>query len=127
DPANDLSVCYAVRYPNVRNGQNSDRNGGGGASELNIGEHVDPSLFVVEPACGVAGLEVQDRVTRQWIEAEAACKTGEELIVFCGKALEGATDGRIKGTPHRVRRGKSPRTCFIYEQKYADFYCSRLD
>jgi len=39
------------------------------------------------------------------------------------QALERATEGRIRGAPHRVRRGDMGRRyCFIYEQKYAEFF-----
>jgi ABC-type multidrug transport system fused ATPase/permease subunit len=56
--------------------------------ELNVTEHVDPSLFVIEPCCGVAGLEVLDAHTQQWLQAEAVCAPGKDLILFGGKALE---------------------------------------
>lgn len=39
------------------------------------------------------------------------------------QALERATGGRVRGAPHRVRRGDlGRRYCFIYEQKYAEFF-----
>jgi hypothetical protein len=63
--------------------------------ELNVTEHVDPSLFVIEPCCGVAGLEVLDAHTQQWLQAEAVCAAGKDLILFGGKALEVRTSNYI--------------------------------
>lgn len=51
----DFSVSYALRYPN------DCADPGLEEEDLTVGEHVDPSLFVAEPCCGVEGLEIQDR------------------------------------------------------------------
>ncbi|KAG5179951.1 hypothetical protein JKP88DRAFT_280045 [Tribonema minus] len=114
----DFSVCYALCYPNDATKY---------SEELNVTEHVDPSLFVVEPCCGVAGLEVLDTQSRAWVAVEAICRPGKDLVLFGGKALQEATDGAISGTLHRVRRGPRRRHCFIYEQKYDDFFPAPLD
>ena len=111
--ADDFSVCYALHYPNDTSRY---------SAELNVTEHVDPSLYVIEPCCGVAGLEVLDTHSNQWIPVEAVCREGKDLILFGGKALQAATEGAIKGTLHRVRRGPNSRYCFIYEQKYEQFF-----
>ena len=110
----DFSVCYALFYPNTA--------GSGQSEEENVYEHVDPSLYVVEPVCSVPGLEVLDQATKQWISVEECCESGKEIVLFCGKALERATEGRIKGTWHRVRRHPQERICFLYEQKYQEFF-----
>ncbi|CAM9825273.1 unnamed protein product [Discosporangium mesarthrocarpum] len=136
----DFSVSYALHYPNKHCDPALVEKG------LTVGEHVDPSLFVAEPCCGVAGLEIKDRASGRWLEVEALCAgllaghgggigmsgsegregrspaKGRELILFGGKALEQATGGRVRGAPHRVRRGDERRFCFIYEQKYAEFF-----
>ena len=59
---------------------------------------------------------------QQWISAEAIGDAGKELIVFGGKALEKLTQSEIKGTLHRVIRSTDERCCFIYEQKYQEYY-----
>ncbi|CAM9365519.1 unnamed protein product [Choristocarpus tenellus] len=134
----DFSVSYALHYPNDHCDPALVKEG------LTVGEHVDPSLFVAEPCCGVAGLEIKDQASGRWIEVEALCaglgvdqnvsisrgegrdtpspKAGGELILFGGKALERATGGKVRGAVHRVRRGDQQRFCFIYEQKYGEFF-----
>jgi len=114
----DKSVSYAVRYPNNRGGQQ--------AEGINIKEHKDPSLFVIEPVATVQGLEVWDFAAGggegRWVQAEAACEAGREFVLFGGKALERVTGGRIPAAPHRVTHAKEKRTVFIFEQKYAEFF-----
>ncbi|CAM9332180.1 unnamed protein product [Ectocarpus sp. 12 AP-2014] len=130
DSHDDFSVSYALRYPNEFADPALEQ------EDLTVGEHVDPSLFVAEPCCGVEGLEICDRASGSWLPVEAVCAglgsdggrslaaaEGRELILFGGKALERATEGRVLGAPHRVRRGDlGRRHCFIYEQKYAEFF-----
>ncbi|CAM9567290.1 unnamed protein product [Scytosiphon promiscuus] len=130
DAGEDFSVSYALRYPNEFADPALVE------EDLTVGEHVDPSLYVAEPCCGVEGLEIQDRASGRWLPVEAVCAglgdgssrslaaaEGRELILFGGKALERATEARVRGAPHRVRRGDlGRRHCFIYEQKYAEFF-----
>ncbi|KAG2763207.1 hypothetical protein Pcac1_g25016 [Phytophthora cactorum] len=105
----DFSVCYGLHYPNIE---------GSGQSETeNVFEHVDPSLYVVEPVPSVEGLDVYDQHSKQWLKAEKVCVPGKEIVLFCGHALNRATKGRIPGTLHRVRRTPDRRFCIIYEQK----------
>uniref|UniRef100_A0A7S4DAX6 Isopenicillin N synthase-like Fe(2+) 2OG dioxygenase domain-containing protein n=2 Tax=Heterosigma akashiwo TaxID=2829 RepID=A0A7S4DAX6_HETAK len=115
----NFSVCYALHYPNDESYPD----------EFAVTEHIDPSLFVIEPCSNVDGLEVLDQATDTWISVEDLCAPGRELVVFTGKALGAATGGRVPGTRHRVRRsrGAVPRCCFIYEQKYAHYYPPPLD
>ncbi|OQR95755.1 hypothetical protein THRCLA_07595 [Thraustotheca clavata] len=114
----DLSVCYGLHYPN--------KEGTGQSDQENVFEHVDPSLYVIEPVTDVRGLDVFDQASQQWICAEDVCVPHEELVLFCGKALQRATENRVPGTLHRVTRYEStmniPRYCFIYEQKYESFF-----
>eukprot|EP00752_Nemacystus_decipiens_P018464 g16554.t1 len=130
DADDDFSVSYALHYPNEFADPALED------EDLTVGEHVDPSLFVAEPCCGVEGLEIRDRSSGSWLPVEALCAglgsngtrnladaEGREIILFGGKALERATGGRVRGAPHRVRRGDlGRRYCFIYEQKYAEFF-----
>lgn len=53
----DFSVSYALRYPNEVADPALEE------EDLAVGEHVDPSLFVAEPCCGVEGLEIRDRAS----------------------------------------------------------------
>lgn len=53
----DFSVSYALHYPNEFADPALEK------EDLTVGEHVDPSLFVVEPCCGVEGLEIRDRAS----------------------------------------------------------------
>lgn len=57
DSDDDFSVSYALRYPNEFADPALDK------EDLTVGEHVDPSLFVAEPCCGVEGLEICDRAS----------------------------------------------------------------
>ncbi|KAF0708049.1 hypothetical protein As57867_006447, partial [Aphanomyces stellatus] len=114
----DLSVCYAFHYLNEE--------GSGQSEDENVLEHIDPSLYVIEPVTDVAGLDVFDRASGQWICVEDVCNPHTEWVLFCGKALARATDQRVPGTLHRVTRYEStlnvPRYCFIYEQKYQEYF-----
>ena len=114
DPADDKSVAYAVFYPNDRGGQQEEG--------INIKQHVDPSLIVVEPVAEVRGLQVFDQLDEKWQDVEGNCAAGKELVVFVGKALETNTEGKFRATLHRVAQGEEARKVFIFEQKYADFY-----
>ncbi|EQC36301.1 hypothetical protein SDRG_06406 [Saprolegnia diclina VS20] len=118
DEGQDLSVCYGLHYPN--------KEGTGQSDGENVFEHVDPSLFVIEPVTDVRGLDVFDQASQRWLCAEDVCVPHEELVLFCGKALARATQDRVPGTLHRVTRYEStmnvPRYCVIYEQKYANFF-----
>lgn len=53
----DFSVSYALHYPNEFADPSLEK------EDLTVGEHVDPSIFVAEPCCGVEGLEIQDQLT----------------------------------------------------------------
>lgn len=110
----DYSVCYGLHYPNIA--------GSGQSENENVFEHVDPSLYVAEPVPTVEGLDVFDQHSKQWIKAEHVCIPGKEIVLFCGKALQRCTQGRIPGTLHRVRRTDEKRFCVIYEQKYEEYF-----
>jgi isopenicillin N synthase-like dioxygenase len=114
----DLSVSYGLHYPN--------ETGTGQSESENVFEHVDPSLYVIEPVTDVAGLDVFDRASQCWISVENECVPHNEWVLFCGKALERTTEARVRGTLHRVTRrpetANNSRFCYIYEQKYASFF-----
>ena len=68
------SVSYAVHYPNDEESLKH------AAGDMNIGAHVDPSLFVAEPCTDVDGLEVQDQATQEWIKVEKLCVPGIDYL-----------------------------------------------
>lgn len=57
DIVEDFSVSYALRYPNEFADPALVE------EDLTVGEHVDPSLYVAEPCCGVEGLEIRDHAS----------------------------------------------------------------
>lgn len=57
--SDDFSVSYALHYPNEFADPALEK------EDLTVGEHVDPSLFVAEPCCGVEGLEILDRASER--------------------------------------------------------------
>lgn len=57
EAADDFSVSYALHYPNKCADPTLQE------QDLTVGEHVDPSLFVVEPCCGLEGLEIRDHAS----------------------------------------------------------------
>mmetsp|Transcript_2079 Transcript_2079/g.4472 ORF Transcript_2079/g.4472 Transcript_2079/m.4472 type:complete len:366 (-) Transcript_2079:98-1195(-) len=150
----DLSVAYALHYPNEQ-GAALPLDVTGGQPGINVKAHVDPSLLVVEPVADVPGLDVFDQTLDgglgKWVSVERACAPASSWVVFGGRCLEAATQGRIKACLHRVTtpnhnelaaRGAAQsggnhcdipreagasnetkrRFCFIFEQKLSDFY-----
>ncbi len=119
----DLSVCYALHYPNFDGGSsNTPPSSISDENDMNVAEHRDPSLMVIEPCCGVPGLEIQDHQSKKWIPVENVCQEGTDLVLFCGREIESATGGSVSATTHRVRQGSQKRVCFIFEQKYRIFF-----
>lgn len=76
DSDDDFSVSYALRYPNEFADPALEK------EDLTVGEHVDPSLFVAEPCCGVEGLEICDRAS-----GRCCCERGARLGLV-GRRLE---------------------------------------
>jgi isopenicillin N synthase-like dioxygenase len=86
---------------------------------------------VVEPVSDVAGLDVFDQESEQWLNVEGASgRPGSDWVLFGGRCIEKATNGHIKACLHRVTadgyhqkhsEGKR-RFCFIFEQKLSEFY-----
>lgn len=72
----DFSVSYALHYPNELADPALEE------EDLTVGKHVDPSLFVAEPCCGVEGLEICDRASGRWAIAWAG--KGRRLTLLAG-------------------------------------------
>ena len=68
--ADDLSVCYALHYPNTAAPVASECVRGD--QVWNVAPHVDPSLLVVEPCSRARGLEVRARSGAAGEDARAA-------------------------------------------------------
>ena len=108
---------------------------------LVLKEHVDPSLFVIEPVItkGVGSLEVFHEQAKEWVLVdgkhskvhdvieEVEGPGGGGMIVFVGKAFAKAYGGEsIKPTKHRCVAPRKEeigvqRRTVIYEQKYTEF------
>jgi len=142
----DYSLLYGMNYfnsPESVAAASTDAFVGSDGAMLSLREHVDPSLFVIEPIVSrdVGGLEVWDKLACKWVSADGrgaevfkGVKEGEDcMVVFVGKAFARAWEERYPGgvkveaTPHRVRQPKveeigRPRRAVIYEQKYAEYF-----
>ena len=101
----DPSVLDIFVYPNQH------------SSLPNMRAHTDPGLLTLTVASEVPGLEIRDRSTGEWIDVEALCDAGSDLIVFCGEALSLATNNRYAATLHRVRHheGGKARVSTVFE------------
>jgi hypothetical protein len=146
----DYSVMYAMRYFTDEKSRqiiiDKGLYGSEDNAELSVKEHVDPSLFVLEPYLALMpGLQVYDTHLKAWItcdgpdspilkatkEANAAAAAGgngkekEAMVLFVGRCFSEATGSKIPATLHRVlatELGTKERVCTIYEQKYAEYY-----
>ena len=98
----DPSVLDIFVYPNQH------------SSLPNMRAHTDPGLLTLTVASEVPGLEIRDRSTGEWIDVEALCDAGSDLIVFCGEALSLATNNRYAATLHRVRHHEGGGVCRLY-------------
>ena len=120
DEGDDFSVSYALHYPNeFADPALEDK-------DLTVGEHVDPSLFVAEPCCGVEGLEIRDRSSgrygssitlrtwevqtkRTWGWQRADEAPGKS-ICCAGSSCDKQAQGKDGGVPSLTVRGPSYRT-----------------
>ncbi|GMI33063.1 hypothetical protein TrCOL_g2327 [Triparma columacea] len=142
----DFSILYAMNYFNTLSSishASSPSFTGSDGRPLSLREHVDPSLFVIEPVVGrgVGGLEIWDKLGERWVAADGegaeainCLEEGEDcMAVFVGKAFERAwksekpNEPAIHATLHRVRQPVemevgTPRRAVIYEQKYAEYF-----
>lgn len=89
------------------------------ADIVNCHEHVDPGLLTVVPCSPVAGLEIRDHKTGQWIavENELNLTPLTNLIIFSGHTLQILTNDYYIGSVHRVTKNTRPRLSLVYEQR----------
>lgn len=145
DRNGDYSVFYAMHYFNDNNAQlcrERDEIIGTDNESLNVKEHVDPSLFVLEPFLAeVEGLQVQATGSNDWITCDGQSSPildivrpeddNLAMVLFIGRAFaRKANDmGKVKVQPtlHRVIATKESgttkqRRTVIYEQKYGEYF-----
>ena len=72
-----------------------------GARALGVGEHTDYGYLTLLRQDSNGGLQVKDTHTNTWIDADPVPGT---FVVNLGDALEHATRGLFKATPHRVQQ-----------------------
>jgi hypothetical protein len=114
---------------------------------INVKEHVDPSLFVLEPfLADVEGLQVLPRSSlypandydnaQDWIACDGpssplhSCWSNDDaaMVLFVGKAFatqcQTISGWNVMPTLHRVVAPSSPqnRKTVIYEQKYEEYF-----
>jgi isopenicillin N synthase-like dioxygenase len=129
----DYSVLYAMHYFNddiSRQARQSGEATGLKDTTINVKEHVDPSLFVLEPFLAEReGLQVY---SSEWITCDGpsspihACLSPEEeaMVLFVGKAFSANSKVAVEPTLHRVVAPPTfgSRRAMIYEQKYEEYF-----
>lgn len=149
DRSGDYSVFYSMHYFNDEESRMARFGGqvtGSDDVRLNVKEHVDPSLFVLEPFLAEKeGLQVFNPVNKEWLTCDGptspihdVVNTDDEIamVLFVGRAFaeQSVSRGRnVQATLHRVVAGKdgiggsdiyghSHRRTVIYEQKYEEYF-----
>jgi hypothetical protein len=129
----DFSVLYAMHYFNQTDlgGENDERDPCCTTTKINVKQHVDPSLFVLEPflAANCKGLQVLDQLTNQWVDCDGpsspVCaiqsKDDDIMCLFVGRAFSRHFPD-IAPTLHRVVASNQSRRSIIYEQKYEEYW-----
>lgn len=126
----DYSVLYAMHYFNQEDTPFMDQDGD---IRISVKQHVDPSLFVLEPFLAEQpGLQVFSQ--GKWITCDGPSSpihgalSDDEMgmVLFVGKAFSNhmvqEKIAEIQPTLHRVITAGRRRTTMIYEQKYAEFF-----
>ena len=99
-----------------------------GDIQINVKQHVDPSLFVLEPfLADEPGLQVYSQ--GQWITCDGPQSPIRNvldedqvaMVLFVGKAFSRHVP-QIQPTLHRVVTAGEGRRTMIYEQKYEEFF-----
>jgi hypothetical protein len=122
DRSGDFSVLYAMHYFNQSHlGKEDDSE-----FNINVKQHVDPSLFVLEPfLCQEGrGLQVFDPCCSQWIDCDGPYSPvhGQSVMcLFVGKAFARHCPS-VQPTLHRVVASTHSRRSIIYEQKYEEYW-----
>ena len=92
------SQCYCSFYYNFFY-HNLDKNRG----KSNCCEHIDQGFVSLEPFSAVSGLEIFEKERREWIRTDDTQYMNEhDLILFCSETFQRLSDGKYRGTLHRV-------------------------
>lgn len=129
DRRGDYSVLYAMHYFNQTDTPFMEQDGD---IRISVKQHVDPSLFVLEPfLADQPGLQVFSQ--GEWVTCDgpnspihgALDDDQMGMVLFVGRAFSKtvAKDGNsVPPTLHRVITAGRRRTTMIYEQKYEEFF-----
>ena len=125
DRSGDYSVLYAMHYFNKKKAPYRDGN-----VPINVKQHVDPSLFVLEPFLAEEpGLQVLSQ--GRWIACDGPASPIHDIltdnqtamVLFVGNALSRHLPS-VQPTMHRVIASQQQRRTVIYEQKYQEYFPS---
>ena len=72
----------------------------GGSDNFGVGRHTDYGVLTILKQDDVGGLQVEDPITKKWIDAPPIKDT---FVVNIGDMMQLWTDGLYKATPHRVK------------------------
>lgn len=135
DRMGDYSVLYAMHYFNddmSRDARLSGDTTGTSDERINVKQHVDPSLFVLEPFLAEReGLQVLPTGSQDWITCDGTSSPihsllGKEdgMVLFVGKAFASNSPVPVEATLHRVVASpfSGSRRTMIYEQKYEEYF-----
>ena len=71
-----------------------------GSNNFGVGRHTDYGVLTILKQDDVGGLQVEDPITKEWIDAPPVKDT---FVVNIGDMLQLWTNGLYKATPHRVK------------------------
>lgn len=127
DRSGDYSVLYAMHYFNNNDGKTTPYKDGN--VQINVKQHVDPSLFVLEPfLADEPGLQVFSQ--GKWITCDGPASPIHSvlqehemgMVLFVGKGFCANVPEVQQPTLHRVITAGGGRRTMIYEQKYEEFF-----
>lgn len=137
DRTGDYSVLYAMHYFNDDISQQARMSGettGTADVHINVKQHVDPSLFVLEPFLAEReGLQVRPTGEQDWVTCDGPTSPirrvlgpdEDAMVLFVGKAFAAnSSQCPVEATLHRVVAPPSfgSRRTMIYEQKYEEYF-----
>jgi len=88
----------------------------------NHSSHSDSGILTVVPCSDVAGLDVLDLKTKQWIALEKTIHLGTKNhrdygIIFWGDSFEYLVKGRTEACMHRVSKCNSERYSIVFKMR----------
>ena len=112
-----LRIC---RYPSGKHSAATEP----GEDDIAFGSHTDTSLLTIAPHSTIAGLEIRDNLTKEWIMPETTSikkndnnnddNNNDSIItIFTGEMLQCLSKHKFKAVVHRVRAPINDNTCRI--------------